>query len=148
VREYALWKAKTAALISRQTDRQIIEQDIRFLSEELMEVVSSYVLKKNKSRARDDLVQIFREAVALDEEMCKSRALYTAHHARHEKIVGREFDGNSMEMAVGSQPASPGMIVDLVMAPALTKTGTADGELYHTTLYISKWIVMCSTPAE
>jgi hypothetical protein len=43
-------------------------------------------------------------------------------------VLGYAFDDTIVEPATYPQTPHSGMMVDLALAPALTKTGTADGE--------------------
>lgn len=92
-----------------------------------------------------DLKDIVRKAVKLDEEMNKSRALFTVHTWNGDDMSGSlRFNESAMESAVGFEAARPGSTVELVVAPALSKSGTADGDAFEATSYLSKWVVLCA----
>ena len=102
----------------------------------------------NKKRATwSELRDIIYKAVELDEEVRKSRALFAFTpfvSANGSQMWGFDFDDFSMESEVGLEEGSPGMNVELVVAPFFIKAGTADGDAYETELYLSKCIVVCT----
>ncbi|KAH8725613.1 hypothetical protein GQ44DRAFT_826422 [Phaeosphaeriaceae sp. PMI808] len=144
VREYASWKARTAHLVSKTANRQHIEGHVTSVVAGLVKAVTPFVATNLKNDAEIELRGIIRQTFALDEELCKSRALFTAHCWNDRTVAGMRFDSNIMEAAQGSNAPHPGMTVDLILAPALSKTGTADGDSYERNMYICKWIVVCS----
>jgi hypothetical protein len=147
VRDYAMWKAKTAQLISNQADQAAIQTGIyEILSswkENLCEIVTDL-----KAEAWTELQDIILKAVKLDEEINKSRALISVLPWSEETIATFEWDGVSVESPVGFEAGRPGMHVELVLAPALVKTGTADGKAYDTRSFLSKWVVLCTETRE
>jgi hypothetical protein len=147
VKEYAAWRARTAHLVSKSVDNQHVEANVTAVSAELEVFLSPFVIAEKKESAWSGLRTIVRQAFSLDEDLCKSRALFNAHNWDNETVLGCKFDETIMESPIGSQPPHPGMMVDLVLAPALSKTGTADGDMYEKTSFISKWIVICSEPS-
>ena len=130
--------------MSKVANRQDVEGNITAILDGLIKAVAPFVVSEHRSSAWLELKSIIRQAFALDEELCKSRALFTAHCWNDRTVAGMRFDETFMEAALGSPAPHSGMRVELVLAPALSKTRTADGDLYEMSSYISKWIVVCS----
>jgi hypothetical protein len=145
VREYAAWKARTAHLVARSTKQKGVEEHINAIYAGLLKNVTSFVPAESKEKAWVELRSIIHSAVKLDEDLCKSRAFFT-FHGWNDSIIGQEFNEATMEPATGLATPKPGMKVDLVLVPALWKTGTADGDMYEKLSFISKWTVICSEP--
>lgn len=146
VKEYAAWKVKTAHLVSKMADAKDVEDNLKGIFLGLQKALLPFVATLLSADAWSELRNIIRKAIALDQELFKSRALFTAHCWNDRTVAGMLFDENFMEEAAGSPIPTTEMRVDLVLAPALSKTGTVDGDMYEKVSYISKWIVVCSEP--
>ena len=103
-------------------------------------------VKRSEAGAWRELGDIVRKAINLDLEMNKSRALFAVQRWSAEGI--EKLDPAIIETAVGFEAARPGMAVELVLAPSLTKTGNADGDAFDTMSFISKWVVVCTENRE
>lgn len=142
IREFARWKAKGTILIGKRADRLAVDTGIDRVVSKFKQDLYMYVPASNAD-VWTELREIVAKAVKLDEEMNKSRALLTVSHWEGEDFKYMKFD-ETMESAVGFAAARPGMAVELVLAPAMVKMGTADGEAYDKRSYLSKWKVICS----
>ena len=94
-----------------------------------------------------DLRDIVRAAVALDEELFKSRAIFVfdtwADKGGHLAKTGYQFDSAIMRTQIGSEDGKNGMVAEILLAPFLKKIGTADGGGFDKTMYLEKWLVVC-----
>ncbi|CAO2653529.1 Nn.00g029400.m01.CDS01 [Neocucurbitaria sp. VM-36] len=147
MREYARWKAKGALLIGKKADRLAVETGINRVVSKFKSELYIYVPASNAD-VWPELREIVAKAVRLDEEMNKSRALLTVSHWQAEDLDWMKFNENCMESAVGFPAARAGMSLELVLAPALIKVGTADGEAYDKISFLSKWTVICRESRE
>jgi hypothetical protein len=146
VREYAAWRARTAGLVSKLADKKHIEANVTTVSAELESFLTPFVIAEKKEDAWLGLRAIVRHTFILDEDSCKSGASFNAYNWDGETVLGWKFDETIMESPTGSSLPHSGMTVSLVLAPALTKMGTADGDIDGKISFISKWIVICSEP--
>ena len=96
---------------------------------------------------RKDLQDIVRAAVALDEELFKSRAIFVfetwADKGECLAKSGYQFDSARMRTHVGFEDGKKGMIVEILLAPSLMKIGTTDGDGFDKTMYLEKSQVVC-----
>ncbi|KAF1850455.1 uncharacterized protein K460DRAFT_412158 [Cucurbitaria berberidis CBS 394.84] len=127
IRDYARWKANGALLIGKRAERQVVNTGIDRVVSKFKQDLYLYV-PASKDEVWTELREIVAKAVMLDEEMNKSRALLTVSDWGEEDFKWMQFDEACMESAVGFAAARPGMSVELVLAPALVKTGTADAK--------------------
>lgn len=143
VRDYAEWKSKTALFIMSRVKKTEVELAINRIVSTMKKSLYMYVHASNDA-VWSELQEIVGKAVRLDEEMCKSRALWTVSCWGEEGFPKLVFDELTMETAAGFEAGRPGMSVELIVAPPLVKTGTADGAAFDRTSYLCKWIVMCA----
>jgi len=144
VRNYSAWKAKSALLITEVIDPQEIDANIERVTSGLKLTLSSFVPDWT-SQAWGELKDIVKKATKLDEEMNKSRAFFDVKIWSDKDISkGLRFDDSSMESYHGFEKAQPGATVELVIAPGLIKTGTADGDLFEKSSVLTRWTVLCS----
>jgi len=101
----------------------------------------------SKGKVWDDLRDIVRKAVRLDEELFKSRAIFVfGQWAPNEEALaagGFNFDNNIMQSPIGFEDAEPDMRAEILLAPSLQKIGTSDGDGFDKKMYLEKWMVLC-----
>ncbi|KAF2267195.1 hypothetical protein CC78DRAFT_593725 [Lojkania enalia] len=94
-----------------------------------------------------DLQEIVRKATRLDEELHKSRAIFKfdtwAGKGDNLRKGGYDFQDSIMQSATGFKEGQEGMTAELLLAPRLLKTGTADGDSFEKSICLAKWIVVC-----
>jgi hypothetical protein len=118
---------------------------IDMLLEKCESILTPFV-NHNEARAWSDLGDVIGKAINLDLEMSKSRALFIVHPWSAKDLEA--LDPTKIEPAAGFQALQPGMAVELVLAPALTKIGNADGDAFEIMTFVSKWIVVCDKNRE
>lgn len=145
VKEYCGWKAKTTLLITGSVNKVEVNNFIEKLLFGLKKDLEPFTTKR-RSAMWSELREVICTAVALDEEVHKSRALF-----KFDKWVGPgsnpwgfDFDDGRMESEIGFEDGQPGMNVELVVAPFFVKAGTADGDGYERQSYLSKCVVVCT----
>lgn len=145
MKEYATWKAQTAILVANEKEGKevssIIDDHLSFMRGHLRPFVTF-----KSSSTWPDLRDIIRSAVMLDEEIQKSRALFTFSRWVNDDDYPWDLsmDESKMETATGLDPGRTGMNVELIVAPFMLKTGTADGDAYDTMSYLAKCVVVCT----
>lgn len=134
------------AKAARKTDVEFLVTD---LLAKFKEILNPFVTCE-ESGVWTDLREIIQTAVRLDEEINKSRALFTFEkwYGQDDDGLGFEFDESTSASAEGFEPGQFGMKVELVVAPFFMKTGTGDGDAYQTSSYLSKCIVVCAESRE
>jgi hypothetical protein len=143
VREYTEWKSKSALFITNKVKKTEVDLAITRIVSTMKKNLYMYV-HASKNEVWSELQEIVRKAVKLDEEISKSRALWTVSRWGDDVFPQLVFDEFTMETAAGFEAGRAGMSVELIVAPALVKTGTADGEAFDRTSYLCKWIVLCA----
>lgn len=142
VRNYSSWKAKTALLLSEKVAPAAIENNIEVILFELKPQLKLFV-QRTELMAWKDLGDVIYDAIVLDLEFNKSRALFKVHRWSVKDVEDMRFDGARMVSPVGVQAAQSGMPVELVLAPMITKTGNADGEAFELLSLMCPWTVIC-----
>jgi hypothetical protein len=131
--------------LSQHVEPPELDANIEILLIDWKKKLTPFV-KCNDSRVWRDLNDIVKNAVNLDLELNRSRALFMVRHWSAEELG--KLDQARLEAAAGFGKTQPGVTVELVLAPALTKTGSADGEAFETMLFISNWIVVSTESRE
>jgi hypothetical protein len=145
VKEFSQWKAKSALLLSQYVEVSTVNSHIDMLVEEWKQILVPF-LEHDEARVWSDLRDVIEKAIHLDLEMSKSRSLFAIHHWSARDL--QQLDPTKLETAAGFPAARPGMAVELVLAPCLTKTGNADGDAFDTMIFISNWVVMSTESRE
>ena len=122
-----------------------MKTNISIILRDLKEELTPFV-RRNETNLWSDLGDVVEKAINLDLEMSKSRALFRVHDWSTGDLG--KLDRTRLEAAAGFKQAQPGLTVELVIAPSLTKTGSADGDSFGTMLFISNWIVVSTEGRE
>jgi hypothetical protein len=146
VKEFNLWRAKTASMLSPQVDRALVSMIVDDLVDSLIENLEVFRTHRSQTM-REELRVTIRNAVVLSEEISKSRAILgfskftEVNGGRGE--YGFNFSDVTMESEEGLEEGQNKMTVELMVAPFFTKAGNADGEEYETETYLVKGSVVC-----
>ncbi|KAF2193122.1 hypothetical protein K469DRAFT_715159 [Zopfia rhizophila CBS 207.26] len=145
VKEYCAWRAKTNILLAAKIDNASIRAPIDDITDVLREDLEPFLTCK-RTTMWDELRDLVVQAVALDAEISKSRALFAFAKCTGAsgQSWGFQFHDAMMESDVRFDVGHPGMNVELVVAPFFVKAGTADGDAYDTQSCLSKCVVVCT----
>ncbi|KAF2726580.1 hypothetical protein EJ04DRAFT_517744 [Polyplosphaeria fusca] len=149
-RGYSLWKAATTVLVRKEVDEKSVIDLIDEFARHLEAFLQPFITEK-KPTMWNDLQAIVSKAVRLDEEVHKSKAFFSFDNWSNKQdiaTIGYTFNESHMESALGFEDGREGMVVELLIAPSLMKSGTTQGEDYETTAFISKWVVVCTEHRE
>jgi hypothetical protein len=146
LKEFSIWKAKTASLMKDQVEVAQIKQLIHEYTENLFSRLQSFVTIP-KATMRQDLRDIVGKAVMLDKQLFESRAIFDfgtwAGKGESLTTIGYQFNTALMQPAIGFEDAKHGMRAEILLAPSLLKIGTADGDSFDKSMYLEKWVVIC-----
>jgi len=159
LKEYHTWRAKTTQLLLAQPGRSLdyMNNRINNLVGKLSRDLQPYA-KSLDSEIDPHLKDIVTAAVDLDSKMNTQKAVFTPKlYFKEEKCFGISFDCSSMESidetlgcsSTGSVGKSenaqnpPPELVELVVSPALFKTGNSMAEDYQTDHVLVKAQVLC-----
>lgn len=125
--------------MSESVEEVAVEKNIHALVARWKQTLAPLVIR-NKASIWEELENVIRKAIELDLEMNKSRALFTVHCWSVENFG--MLDPAIIETPVGCKVAHPGLEVELILAPSLSKTGNADGDAFEMISYLSNWTVI------
>jgi hypothetical protein len=146
VKEFNVWRAKTALLLAPHIDRRVVDGLIDDMVDSLLQDMEVFRTNGGPTMQKE-LWATIHSAVILSEEISKSRAVlrfgkFTEGNGGRGEY-GFPFSDVALESEEGLEEGQPRMTVELMVAPFFTKAGNADGEEYETETYLVKGSVVC-----
>ncbi|KAH7197176.1 uncharacterized protein B0J16DRAFT_366416 [Fusarium flagelliforme] len=144
IRHIARWSIQGASLLGHLSRRDP-ERLKRVVRRELDQVKDfcDIVLSKSNVDFLQGMLDIFENALELDEIFMKSKAVFAIRTCTPAKQEQSRFDANMMEALAYSETLSSQTIVDFNVSPVLVKRGNADGCKYRNKMVLCKGSVVC-----
>ncbi|RBR11810.1 uncharacterized protein FIESC28_08849 [Fusarium coffeatum] len=144
IHHVARWSIQGASLLGHlsRRDPESLKNIVRG---ELDEVKGfcNIVLSKSNIDFLQGMLDIFENALELDEIFMKSKAFFAVRLCVPSKQGLVRFDANKMEALAYSETLSSQTIVDFIVSPFLRKSGNSDGCNYEDTMVLCKASVVC-----
>jgi hypothetical protein len=100
-------------------------------------------LSKSKIDFLQGMLDIFENALELDEIFMKSKAFFAIRSHVPAKQEQLRFDANRMEALAYGETLSSQSIVHFIVSPLLKKSGNGDGCNYDDAMVLCKASVVC-----
>ena len=144
IHRVARWSIQGASLLGHLSRRDP-ERLKNIVRRELDEVKDfcNIVLSKSNIDFLQGMLDIFENALELDEIFMKSKAFFAVRSYTLAKQEQLRFDANKMEALAYSETLSSQTIVDFLVSPFLRKSGNSDGCNYEDTMVLCKASVVC-----
>jgi hypothetical protein len=152
LRKYLKWRATTTAMVLAKINNDSDKASV--IRRELLDELTGYALKylqplqcsTDDASCHRGLEEIILSAIQLDAKMNQQWAIVLPHYTWDEESIRRpygfSFDHTIMEAINGENADLRQAKVQLVLAPALIRVGTMDGERYNseTKALVKAWV--------